>query len=104
MRTLSILPLVLSLSTLACTTSNPTPAAPVDDECHDASKAGCVIRSSEQRIQAPDGSSADLDALVTGNTAFATGLYQQLRTEPGNFFYSPHSISSALSMTWHAAR
>ncbi|MBK9265484.1 MAG: serpin family protein [Polyangiaceae bacterium] len=105
MKTLSILPLVLSLSTLACTTTvEPNPAAPVDAECHDATKAGCVIRSSQQRIQTPDVPSADLAALVQGNTDFAADLYQRLRTEPGNFFYSPHSISSALGMTWAGAR
>jgi serpin B len=67
-------------------------------------KAGCVLRSTEKRIQAPDVPGADMDALAAGNTAFAADMYQQLRTEPGNFFYSPYSISSALGMTWAGAR
>jgi serpin B len=99
------LPLVLSLSTLACSSQiDPTPAAPVDAECTDATKPGCIVRSSQQRIQSPNVPAADLGALVSGNTEFAANLYQQLRTEPGNFFYSPHSISSALGMTWAGAK
>lgn len=101
---LTILSMGLALSTFACSTTEPAPAAPVDTECHDSAKAGCVLRSTEKRIQAPDVPSADLDALAAGNTAFAADMYQQLRTKPGNFFYSPYSISSALGMTWAGAR
>jgi len=102
---LPVLTLGLALSAFGCSsTVDPAPAAPVDSECHDASKAGCVIRSTEQRITAPEVSDADVAKLVDGNTAFAASLYQQLRSEPGNFFYSPHSISSALGMTWAGAR
>lgn len=39
------------------------------------------------------------EALVRGNTEFAVNLYSQLRTQPGNLFLSPHSISTALAMT-----
>jgi serpin B len=37
--------------------------------------------------------------IVEGNTAFALDLYAKLRTKQGNVFYSPYSISAALSMT-----
>ena len=37
--------------------------------------------------------------IVEGNTAFALDLYAKLRAKPGNVFYSPYSISSALGMT-----
>jgi serpin B len=103
MRTLCTLPLLLSLTVLACNTAPPEPAAP-DVECHDPAVAGCVVVSGAQRITSPDVPSADLAALVDGNTAFALDLYAQLRGKPGNFFYSPHSISSALAMTWAGAR
>jgi len=43
-------------------------------------------------------------AVVDGNTAFAVDLYQQLRTAPGNLFFSPYSLSSALAMTYAGAR
>jgi serpin B len=42
--------------------------------------------------------------VVEGNTAFALDLYQQLRTQPGNLFFSPYSISTALAMTYAGAR
>lgn len=41
---------------------------------------------------------------VVGNTQFALNLYQQLRSNPGNFFFSPYSISTALAMTYAGAR
>ena len=43
-------------------------------------------------------------ALVEGNTAFACDLYAQLRSSPGNLFFSPYSISTALAMTYAGAR
>lgn len=52
----------------------------------------------------PFGSSPDASAAVAANTAFAIDLYQQLKTQPGNLFFSPYSISSALAMTYAGAR
>jgi len=46
----------------------------------------------------------DVKPLVSGNTQFALDLYQQIRTEPGNLFFSPYSISTALAMTYGGAR
>lgn len=43
-------------------------------------------------------------ALVRGNTAFALDLYQRERTNAGNLFFSPYSISTALAMTYAGAR
>ncbi len=43
-------------------------------------------------------------AAVTGNTAFAQDLWQRLRIEKGNLFFSPASISAALAMTHAGAR
>lgn len=47
---------------------------------------------------------ADRDALVAGHTEFAFDLYAKLRGAPGNVFFSPYSISTALAMTWAGAR
>ena len=47
-----------------------------------------------------DGSRVD----TAGGNAFAFDLYDQLAAEPGNFAYSPTSISMALAMTWGGAR
>ncbi len=42
--------------------------------------------------------------LARDNTDFALRLYRQLGQEEGNIFFSPHSISTALAMTWAGAR
>lgn len=65
---------------------------------------GVLVRSSVQRDAAPQVPAADATSLSEGNLAFAMNLYQELRSEPGNLFYSPHSISSALAMTYAGAR
>jgi serine protease inhibitor len=43
-------------------------------------------------------------ALVKGNNAFALSLYSTLKAQKGNLFFSPYSISTALSMTYLGAR
>ena len=43
-------------------------------------------------------------ALVDDNTAFACDLYAQLRNTPGNLFFSPYSVSTALAMTYAGTR
>ncbi len=42
--------------------------------------------------------------VVKGCNDFAFDLYQQLKTRPGNLFFSPYSISTALAMTYAGAR
>jgi serpin B len=42
--------------------------------------------------------------MVRDNTQFAADLYGQLAKQPGNLFFSPYSISSALAMTYGGAR
>jgi serpin B len=51
-----------------------------------------------------EGGSELIDALVTGNTAFALDMYRALREREGNLFLSPHSISVAFGMTYAGAR
>jgi serpin B len=41
--------------------------------------------------------------VVKGNTQFALDLYSHLRDEPGNLFFSPYSLSTALAMTYAGA-
>ena len=47
---------------------------------------------------------SDRAAVVEGNNAFALELYGRLRTQGGNLFFSPESISTALAMTYAGAR
>ena len=44
------------------------------------------------------------DPVVEGNAAFALALYDRLRSEPGNLFFSPFSISAALAAVYAGAR
>ncbi len=47
---------------------------------------------------------AQVQDLVAGNTVFALNLYAQLSTNSGNIFFSPHSISACMAMTYAGAR
>jgi serpin B len=46
----------------------------------------------------------DTVAVVNGGNAFGFDLYGQLRSKPGNLFFSPYSVSAALAMTSGGAR
>ena len=94
----------LSLSAASCTPTTEPPPKPVVSECGDISTPGCVVGSGKSRITEPSVPDADLKALVAGNTTFALDLYQQLRTAPGNLFFSPFSISEAMAMVYAGAR
>ncbi len=48
--------------------------------------------------------SPEVKATVAGNTAFAIDLYQKAKTQPGNVFFSPYSISTTLTMAYAGAR
>ncbi|WP_437624797.1 serpin family protein [Sorangium sp. So ce1151] len=99
--------LPLSLVFAGCTSDSvdqqPEPG-PQPSACSDPGMAGCVVASDKQRISEPAVPAADLKELVRGNTDFALALYEQLAGMPGNLFYSPHSMSSALAMTYAGAR
>ncbi len=66
--------------------------------------AGEIVQSEKPRVTSPEVTETDLKPLVEGNSAFAFNLYQALREEDGNLFYSPYSISLALAMTYAGAR
>ena len=63
-----------------------------------------VLKSERQRDSAPDVTETELTELVAGNSGFAFDLYQEVRQKAENLFYSPHSISLALAMTYAGAR
>ncbi len=60
--------------------------------------------SSDKQRQTGTASQEELATLVAGNSKFALDLYQQLKTDGENLFYSPYSISLALAMTYGGAR
>jgi len=66
--------------------------------------SGDVLKSEKPRETSPQASQSDLSFQVSGNSDFTFNLYQALRDREGNFFYSPHSISLALAMTYAGAR
>ena len=51
----------------------------------------------------PGATEPELADLVRGNAAFAFDLYRALAQGEGNLFYSPHSVSLALAMTYAGA-
>jgi serpin B len=57
-----------------------------------------------RREPAPPVPAADLEALTAGNNAFAFDLFQTIRANDRNLFFSPYSISLALAMTYAGAR
>jgi serpin B len=65
------------------------------------SGGGLVPRAWASEMKDPLAARTDL---VAGNSAFALDLYERLRAEPGNLFFSPFSISTALGMTYAGAR
>ncbi len=47
-----------------------------------------------------DPSTVDIKPTIDNANTFATDLYARLATKPGNLFFSPYSIDSALAMTY----
>jgi serpin B len=85
---ISVLIVLLLLPLIACNQAAP----------------GELLKSHKERITSPDVSTGEQALLVDGNSTFAFELYQALREREGNLFYSPHSISVALAMTYAGAR
>ena len=90
---LSITMIVVLFSASACGLIPPSGGA-----------AGKVLQSQAKRISDPQVSPSDLQELVKGNNTFALNFYQRVRSEAGNIFFSPYSLSTALAMTYAGAR
>lgn len=63
-----------------------------------------VAESGIDREREPQVTEEALAKLSAGNAQFAFDLFQALRSEEGNLFLSPYSISAALAMTHAGAR
>ena len=69
-----------------------------------AAPDGADLLANVARVSSPEADESDLRTLVEGNSAFAFNLYQAVKGEEGNLFYSPHSLSLALGMLYAGAR
>lgn len=63
-----------------------------------------IILSALPETPIPFAPSSEIKTVVNGNNAFALDLYQKLKSQPGNLFFSPYSTSTALAMTYAGAR
>jgi len=62
------------------------------------------LQSDKPRETPPQSAFDAIGALSNSNNDFALELYHQLRSQSGNLFYSPFSISQALAMTYAGAK
>src|SRR5919106_1023065 len=53
---------------------------------------------------ASDPSTGSPVSIVDSNNQFALDAYSRFRVEPGNVFFSPYSISTALAMAYEGGR
>jgi serine protease inhibitor len=60
--------------------------------------------SAMPQTSTPFTASPEIKSIVENNNAFALDLYQKLKEQPGNLFFSPYSISTSLAMTYAGAR
>jgi len=74
------------------------------DECAPGGDMTETPSSDIQREPAPPVAATHLDALAAGNSDFAFDLFQTIRPDDQNLFFSPYSISLALAMTYAGAR
>ncbi len=54
-------------------------------------------------VKKQENTTMDVSGIVEGGNKLALDLYQQLRSEEGNLFFSPSSVSTALAMTYAGA-
>ena len=67
------------------------------------SENGITAYVAADAVKQQENNAMDVSAIVEGGNQFALDLYQHLRAEKGNLFFSPGSISIALAMTYAGA-
>ncbi len=96
---------LFTLLTLAMLAACAGPLSPTNTPGGGQTQPISLAKSDKRRNTDPGSTSADQSQLAQGNTAFAFDLFQQLLAgKPGNLFYSPYSISVALSMAQAGAK
>ena len=101
-----ILATAILVSTIltACGDSDDPVANAVASELNTIPTVGTTVRSELDRTN-PEIPLVDADKLASDNLRFAFNLYQQVTADSDdNIFFSPHSISVALAMTYAGAR
>ena len=63
-----------------------------------------LLASSESRELNPVNTENESSLFIADNNTFAIDLYHAIGDEEENLFFSPYSISTAMSMTWAGAR
>lgn len=63
-----------------------------------------TVAAAETGANEPGRASPEAKNPVQADNRFALDLYARLKAGEGNIFYSPHSIATALAMTWAGAR
>jgi serine protease inhibitor len=66
--------------------------------------ATLIMATACRKSASPLPDSPAMTSIVSGNTEFALDLYQKLKDQPGNLFFSPYSISLSSAMTYAGAR
>jgi len=61
------------------------------------------LRVKAEAMQPPVDMTKEVSEIIKGGNQFALDLYRQLRSQEGNLFFSPSSISTALAMTYAGA-
>jgi len=100
--------LLLVLFVAACSSTPPTqkspsvePAIEIQDESETHEKEVSPASSPTSLITQEQ--QMENNAVSINPNAFALDLYAKLKDKPGNLFFSPYSISSALAMTYAGA-
>jgi len=97
-RTLPCVLLSLSLGCSVTNTGNPhSPSAAAPDGIE-------LARSTLARERDVTLTDDERTRFAADNRSFAFALYAQLKARPGNLFFSPYSISTALAMTYAGAK
>ncbi|MBD3349337.1 MAG: serpin family protein [Candidatus Eisenbacteria bacterium] len=91
--------LLIAMALLALAASSCTSA--------ETGESGESARTGEEgvlMIEPGEAGAESTDELASADAAFALSLYRRLGTREGNVFFSPHSIYTALAMTYVGAR
>jgi serpin B len=81
-------------------TNDPNP----DDTNTKTVKMGELVKSVKPYNTSPTNQNSEIQTVALANNGFSYDLYQIMRKEMSNLFYSPYSISVALAMTYAGAR